>query len=95
MHIYNHHHSAIHSAVQNLNHAIKHLENADKEFCVAETVASIQETGAVVPEDYIRVIALPSAKEGRYRLLRAINEMEASIKDIKKSLETDPANVAE
>lgn len=95
MHIYNHHHSAIHSAVQNLNHAIKHLENADKEFCVAETISSMQDAGVAVPEDYVRIIALPSAEQGRNRLLRAISEMEASIKEIKKSLETDPANVPE
>jgi hypothetical protein len=95
MHIYHHHHSRIHSAVQNLNHAIKHLETADREFTVAEVVASIKETGATVPEDYVRVIADPSSIEGRNRLMRAISEMEASIKEIKKSLETDPANVAE
>ena len=95
MHIYHHHHTHIHSAVQNLNHAIKHLESADKEFLVSEVVASIQETGAVVPEDYIRVIAEPSASEGCNRLLQAIREMEDAIKDIKKSIQTHPAKIAE
>ena len=93
MHISHHHNCRIHSAVQNLTHAIKHLQNADKEFLVAEVVASIKETGAIVPEDYVRIIATPSRKEGRYCLLRAIVEMEDSIKEIKKSLETDPHNV--
>lgn len=93
MHITHHHNCHIHSAVQNLNHAIKHLENADKEFLVAEVVASVNETGAVVPEDYVRFVAKPSRKEGRYRLLRAISEMEDAVKMVKKSLETDPHNV--
>ena len=85
MHIYHTNHAHIHSAVQNLQAAIKQLQQADKEAYIAEAVRVCHEhTENGVKEDLIRLIASPSEVEAFHCVKQALSEANYAMADMEK-----------
>ncbi len=85
MHIYHTNHTYIHSAVQNLEHAIKRLQQADKEAYIAEAVRTCHEhTENGIKDDLLRLIEKPSDNEAFCRVMQAISEAKAGLADMEK-----------
>jgi formiminotetrahydrofolate cyclodeaminase len=85
MHIYHTNHTHIHSAVQNLQHAISHLQKADKEAYIAEAVRTCHEhTENGIKDDLLRLIEKPSDNEAFCRMMQAISEVKGALADMEK-----------
>lgn len=88
MHIYHKNNSHIHSAVQNLQHAINSLHKADKEAYIAEAVRTCHEhTENGIKDDLLRLIEKPSDNEAFCRVLQAISEVKGALSDVEKVAE--------
>lgn len=87
MHIYHKNHAYIHSAIQNLEHAIRKLQQADKEEYIAQTVRTCNEhTENGIPADLLRLIASPSENESVACIAQAVSELNQALSQIEQVL---------
>jgi len=85
MHIYHTNHAHIHSAVQNLQAAIKQLQQADKEAYIAEAVRLCHEhTENGIKDDILRLVASPSEAEAFHCVKQALSEANYAMSDMEK-----------
>lgn len=85
MHIYHTNHTHIHSAVQNLQEAIKKLQQADKEAYIAEAVRNCHEhTENGINNDLLRLVCSPSEAEAYACVKQALSEAKYALADMEK-----------
>lgn len=83
MHIYHNNHAYIYSAIQNLEHAIRKLHQADREAYIAQTVRTCNEhTENGITADLLRLIGSPSEKESVRCIAQAISEVKQALSQI-------------
>jgi hypothetical protein len=83
MHIYHTNHAHIHSAVQNLQHAINKLQQADREAYIAEAIRTCHEhTENGIQPDLLRLVCSPSEAEAYSCIKQAVNEVKCALTDM-------------